>query len=292
MEKTAKIILATGLAAALSVGSFAAGSLITISVDPTVKIKVNGEEFKPKDANGNDVMTFIYNGTTYAPLRALAEAYGLQVGYDAGANMATVDDPDAGYVPVYDDFSEDYDFSVDGGLLYSDEGSGDSVVTGITVSSPSYFRFKTPDDGHHSVKAYYGTGDYEYDLLVNESGAPYDGNTYLEANRTYDFEIDCGGEWSIEIYSLATTYETSFSGSGDYVTGIFQPETQYYTITYNGTDHFHVKQHHSEDFSDYELLVNESGEPYSGTVRIADLGGKCFFEVVGTEGEWSITPAQ
>ena len=76
------------------------------------------------------------------------------------------------------------------------------------------------------------------------------------------------------------------------VTGIFQPETQYYTITYNGTDHFHVKQHHSEDFSDYELLVNESGEPYSGTVRIADLGGKCFFEVVGTEGEWSITPAQ
>ncbi len=90
MEKTAKIILAAGLATALSVGSFAAGSLITISVDPTVKIKVNGEEFKPKDANGNDVMTFIYNGTTYAPLRALAEAYGLQVGYDAGANMATV----------------------------------------------------------------------------------------------------------------------------------------------------------------------------------------------------------
>lgn len=96
MEKTAKIILAAGLAAALSVGSFAAGSLITISVDPTVKIKVNGEEFKPKDANGNDVMMFIYNGTTYAPLRALAEAYGLQVGYDAGANMATVDDPNAG----------------------------------------------------------------------------------------------------------------------------------------------------------------------------------------------------
>lgn len=103
MEKTAKIILAAGLAAALSVGSFAAGSLITISVDPTVKIKVNGEEFKPKDANGNDVMTFIYNGTTYAPLRALAEAYGLQVGYDAGANMATVDDPNAGL--YYDDWN-------------------------------------------------------------------------------------------------------------------------------------------------------------------------------------------
>lgn len=122
MEKTAKIILAAGLAAALSVGSFAAGSLITISVDPTVKIKVNGEEFKPKDANGNDVMTFIYNGTTYAPLRALAEAYGLQVGYDAGANMATVDDPDAGYAPVYDNYGiyDDYSASTNN-QLYSDD---------------------------------------------------------------------------------------------------------------------------------------------------------------------------
>lgn len=93
MKKSAKIITAALLAVILSAGSFAAGSLIDITVDPTVKIKVNGEEFRPKDANGNDVMTFIYNGTTYAPLRALAEAYGLEVGYDAAANMATVDEP-------------------------------------------------------------------------------------------------------------------------------------------------------------------------------------------------------
>lgn len=93
MKKSAKILITAALAAVLSLGSFAAGKMIDITVDPTVKIKVNGAEFKPKDANGNDVMTFIYNGTTYAPLRALAEAYGLEVGYDAAANMATVDEP-------------------------------------------------------------------------------------------------------------------------------------------------------------------------------------------------------
>ena len=43
-----------------------------------------------KDAKGNDVMVFTYNGTTYAPLRALAEAYGLEVGYDGERNIATV----------------------------------------------------------------------------------------------------------------------------------------------------------------------------------------------------------
>lgn len=102
MKKSAKIITTAALAVLLSVGSFAAGNLISITVDPTVKIKVNGEEFKPKDANGNDVMTFIYNGTTYAPLRALAEAYGLEVGYDAVANMATVSEPGKNAVPAVD----------------------------------------------------------------------------------------------------------------------------------------------------------------------------------------------
>ena len=68
---------------------------MTIQVDP-VNIQVNGQTFQPKDVNGNDVPVFAYNGTTYAPLRALAEAYGLTVGYDAAQNMATVTDPKAG----------------------------------------------------------------------------------------------------------------------------------------------------------------------------------------------------
>lgn len=83
MKKSTKIIAAGAMCALLAATSFAAGSLINIAVDPSIKILVNGEEFKPKDVNGNDVMVFTYNGTTYAPLRALAEAYGLEVGYDS-----------------------------------------------------------------------------------------------------------------------------------------------------------------------------------------------------------------
>lgn len=93
MKSPVKAIATAVLAVCLSVGSFAAGSLIDITVDPTVRVMVNGAEFKPTDANGNAVMIFSYNGTTYAPLRALAEAYGLEVGYDATAKMATVSQP-------------------------------------------------------------------------------------------------------------------------------------------------------------------------------------------------------
>lgn len=93
MKEHTKGIFAGALAATLFIGigttALAATGQLTITVDP-INIQVNGETFQPKDAQGADVPVFAYNGTTYAPLRALAEAYGLEVGYDAQTNMATV----------------------------------------------------------------------------------------------------------------------------------------------------------------------------------------------------------
>lgn len=77
------------LISATTVTALAASGAIRIEVSP-ISVLVDGEVFQPKDAMGNDVMVFTYNGTTYAPLRALAEAYGLEVGYDGERNIATV----------------------------------------------------------------------------------------------------------------------------------------------------------------------------------------------------------
>lgn len=85
-------VLVTALAVTLPVSALAATGRLTIEVSP-INIQVNGEMFRPKDAAGNDALVFTYNGTTYAPLRALAEAYGLEVGYDAASNLATVKAP-------------------------------------------------------------------------------------------------------------------------------------------------------------------------------------------------------
>ena len=80
------------LISATTVTALAASGAIKIEVSP-INVMVNGEVFQPKDATGNDVMVFTYNGTTYAPLRALAEAYGLEVGYDSKNHIATVSSP-------------------------------------------------------------------------------------------------------------------------------------------------------------------------------------------------------
>lgn len=105
MKKFLSGVLCATLVFSLTLSALAISGKMTIEVDP-INIMVNGEVFVPKDVNGKEVPQFAYQGTTYAPLRALAEAYGLEVGYDAAANMATVQDPDAPVVPAEDTKAE------------------------------------------------------------------------------------------------------------------------------------------------------------------------------------------
>lgn len=47
-----------------------------------IKIVVDGKEIIPTDAKGNRVEPMIYNGTTYLPVRAVAQAFGKEVYWD------------------------------------------------------------------------------------------------------------------------------------------------------------------------------------------------------------------
>lgn len=51
-----------------------------------IKIVIDGQKINPTDANGNTVEPIIYNGTTYLPVRAVANAFGKAVYWD-GPNM-------------------------------------------------------------------------------------------------------------------------------------------------------------------------------------------------------------
>lgn len=53
-----------------------------------IKLVVDGEEIIPKDENGNVVEPFIYNGTTYLPVRAVGKAFNKDVNWDG--DTATV----------------------------------------------------------------------------------------------------------------------------------------------------------------------------------------------------------
>lgn len=169
MKNKIKIITAIAISAILAVSSFAAGTLISINVDPSIKILVNGEEFRPKDANGNDVMTFTYNGTTYAPLRALAEAYGLEVGYDAERRMATV-----------------------GSIPNEIPSSGDNKSYGTTLGEQNALK---------QALSYLKYSAFSYEGLINQ--LEYEGYTNSEALYGVD---NCGADWYMQAVLCAKNY--------------------------------------------------------------------------------------
>lgn len=70
-----------------------------------IKVMLNGKEITPTDANGNAVEPFIIEGTTYLPVRGVASALGMNVGWDSATNTVTLDNPGVfqGGVQVYSD---------------------------------------------------------------------------------------------------------------------------------------------------------------------------------------------
>lgn len=79
-----------GLIAGVLIGITVAGGAVFAANTTTlydvlingIKIVVDGQQLDPTDANGNKVEPIIYNGTTYLPVRAVANALGKAVYWD------------------------------------------------------------------------------------------------------------------------------------------------------------------------------------------------------------------
>lgn len=63
----------------------AAGVAKTITAYTGVKIYVDDVLQNPTDVNGNTVEPFIYNGTTYLPVRAVSQALGKNIVWDGSS---------------------------------------------------------------------------------------------------------------------------------------------------------------------------------------------------------------
>lgn len=73
-----------------------------------IKITLDNVEVVPKDANGNVVEPFIIDGTTYLPVRAVANALGLNVEWDGKTHTVKLTNPDTVVTP-FDKFKSALD---------------------------------------------------------------------------------------------------------------------------------------------------------------------------------------
>lgn len=104
-----KRIVTAVLAAALLMGSVPAYA-------NDINITIDNEAFVPKNALGEVVHPFIENGSTYLPVRAMGEAVGKEVAFDA-ENYAVY----IGARPMEADVAREPYAAVDGKVYYKDE---------------------------------------------------------------------------------------------------------------------------------------------------------------------------
>ena len=64
-----------------------------ITIAKGVNIYVDEYPFRPKDANGNSVDRFIYNGTTYLPVRAISNIYGSSISWNGETSSVYIGKP-------------------------------------------------------------------------------------------------------------------------------------------------------------------------------------------------------
>lgn len=94
-KKSSKIAFACiATLAMICTTSYAASVAKTIQVHYNgIKIYVNEKLISPKDGNGKSVEPFIYEGTTYLPVRAVSEALGKDVRWDGNTNSVYIGEP-------------------------------------------------------------------------------------------------------------------------------------------------------------------------------------------------------
>ncbi len=83
-KKNVSVIAGLLVGATLAGTSLLAVNTTTLNnvISEGIKIVIDGQKLVPTDANGNTVEPFVYNGTTYLPVRAVANAFGKAVYWD------------------------------------------------------------------------------------------------------------------------------------------------------------------------------------------------------------------
>jgi hypothetical protein len=86
----AGFIIAALLFGAASATFASVGAYPLMASFADIRIFVDGKQADPRDANGNSAEPFIINGTTYLPVRAVAEALGMEVSWDNASKSVRI----------------------------------------------------------------------------------------------------------------------------------------------------------------------------------------------------------
>lgn len=92
MKKSILAFAVVGMTLTGAAGVYAGTQLqkITAYLNHQIGIQVDGKAYAPVDGQGRDLAPITYNGTTYLPVRALADVLKVPVNYDASNHLVQI----------------------------------------------------------------------------------------------------------------------------------------------------------------------------------------------------------
>ncbi len=207
-------LLCAALVASMVSPTFAALAQKTIKVFTGVNIYIDDQKLDPRDANGNPVEVFVYNGTTYLPVRAVGEAVGKTVQWDGKTNSVYLGKHSSNKPSVWmkdmDYFTSEHDRRIevreqandnlkqahtnamggyDSSRTYKLNGQY-SAISGVLFQV--YEHRSWDNDGHRSYFKIYGDGQLLYSAEMAAGIEPIDFNVdltgVLELKVVFDFD--------------------------------------------------------------------------------------------------------
>lgn len=221
-------VIALGAAACLAVGTLTMPSLAaSVSKQITayynnIKLIINGETVTPKDVNGKEVEPFVIDGTTYLPVRAVAEALGQNVSWD-GATQSVIIGANEEYEQPTIWLDEMNPMSGDS------RDNGDSVKDNLGNTYEHYLDVREISyalngqyeklTGSLVLKEYYKSYEFCSKMVVLLDGVEvYESSVFTKNSFPEEFEIDVSNGNLLEIRLMgdfegfnSTHYHDSFS---------------------------------------------------------------------------------
>jgi len=272
--ETSTVLLTSGAEVNAGTGTPAATSG-TRNIEITyrdIKISIDGTEITPTDADGNAVEPFIYDGTTYLPVRAVASALGVEVGWDGETSTVYLGEQPT---TTYWLLSGATDYNTDDSVFYEDTYVYDEYGRNTSISR----HYPDDPDSDHSVTRTYegayvifedygdGYSRYTYDEDGNLiSDKYYSSGSLTEWQYSYDAEGNLIGMTALSDDEIAYTSVFTYDSRGDLV----RRDTEFsdYTsvetwdMTYDEEDNLISELYSYSDggyeYGEYYLLVYDS----------------------------------
>jgi len=183
----AGIITACVLLAALPVIAATFEKTITVTYKD-IKLYVDGDLITPKDGSGNVVEPFVYDGTTYLPVRAVGEAIGKHVTWDSNTNsvyLGTVPNLTTNWMKQL----APYEYGHWTNAYLSEKGET-FVMAGKTYTDGIVFLVPGPCFILYNLDGQYSSLTFDIGHVDETYIGPAELNVYLDGNLAQTVELD------------------------------------------------------------------------------------------------------